>query len=171
MNYSQYPPDFITITCLEWKRVLADDHIKDIIIDSLNFLVKRQRIHLYSFVIMDNHFHLIWQMRGDYERQDVQRDFLKYTGQQILQTLKRERIPIYEELLVNARDRKYQVWERNSLSISLYSFAVFMQKLNYVHNNPVVAGICNTAVEYKYSSAAFYYKSDSTWDFLTHFNG
>jgi putative transposase len=170
VNYSKYPPDFITVTCLEWKRILADDAIKDIIIESLRFLVRDQRIHVYAFVIMYNHFHLIWQMKGDHERENVQRDFLKYTGQQILQYLKRRRVPI-PELLVNAKDRKYQVWERNSLSISLYSFGVFMQKLNYIHNNPVVAGICTLPAEYKYSSAGFYNSCDRRWDFLTHFDG
>ncbi len=171
MNYSKYPPDFITITCLEWKRILAHDGIKDIIIDSLRFLVSDKRINLYAFVIMSNHFHLIWQMKGDHERQDVQRDFLKFTGQRILRALKSMQLPIRDELLVNAKDRKYQVWERNSLSISLWSFGVFIQKLNYIHNNPVKAGICKRASDYKYSSAGFYDKQDHRWDFLTHFDG
>jgi putative transposase len=99
--------------------------------------VKDKRINLYGFVIMETHFHLIWQMKGEYERKDVQRDFLKYTGQQILQTLRRLRLSASDDLLVNTSDRKYQVWERNSLSISLESFGVFIQKLEYIHNNPV----------------------------------
>jgi hypothetical protein len=40
------------------------------------------------------------------------------------------------EFLVNAPDRKYQFWKRNSLSIDLRSNDVFMQKLDYIHNNP-----------------------------------
>jgi putative transposase len=127
--------------------------------------------NLYGFVIMETHFHLIWQMKGDYERKDVQRDFLKYTGQRILLALKVRKHPIRSELLVNARDRRYQVWERNSLSISLESFGVFIQKLAYIHNNPVAAGVSAMAADYMYSSAAFYYKGDKRWDFLTHFDG
>jgi hypothetical protein len=52
----------------------------------LSFLVKDQRIPIFAFV-MSNHFHLIWQMLGDHKRDNVQRDFLKYTGQQILNVM------------------------------------------------------------------------------------
>lgn len=171
MKYSQYHPDFTTVTCLEWKRILADDRYKDLVVDSLRFLVKDERINLYSFVIMDNHFHLIWQMKGDHERRDVQRDFLKYTAQQILRDITNPRRPLHNQLFVNTSDRKFQVWERNSLSIPLYSFNVFRQKLAYIHNNPVVAGMCRVPEDYKYSSASFYFKNDKRWDFLTHFDG
>ena len=32
---------------------------------------------------MPNHIHLIWQMKDGIKRSDVQRDFLKFTAQQI----------------------------------------------------------------------------------------
>ena len=51
---------------------------------------------------------------------------------------------------VNAKDRKYQIWERNPLSIDLWTNKVFMQKMEYIHNNPVAAGICVYAEDYKY---------------------
>lgn len=55
----------------------------NIIIDSLSYLTNAERVKVYPFVIMDNHFHLIWQIVGDHTKEDVQRDFLKFTGQQI----------------------------------------------------------------------------------------
>ncbi len=55
-------PQFLTVTILEWKKQLAPVKYKDIIIDSLKFLVDDKRIILNAFVIMDNHIHLIWQM-------------------------------------------------------------------------------------------------------------
>ena len=39
--------------------------------------------------------------------------------------------------MVGLSDRKYQFWQRNSLSIDLWTDYVFMQKLEYIHNNPV----------------------------------
>lgn len=60
--------------------------------------------------------------------------------------------------------------ERNALNVSLWTQAVFKQKLRYIHSNPVAAGICRFAEEYKYSSASFYLKNTSPWDFLTHYN-
>ena len=113
--------EFLTVTCLDWKHVLKEDRFKDVVIDSLRFLSKEERIQVNAFVIMSNHFHLIWQMLGDHKRDDVQRDFLKFTGQQILKILRNENSELQNELLVQSKDRKYQVWERNSLGIPLWS--------------------------------------------------
>jgi putative transposase len=155
-NIAFTPPDFITITCLGWKYVLDDPRFKKIILDSLRFLTQKKKIHVYAFVIMTNHMHLIWQMCGEYERQNIQRDFLKYTAHQILRILKSEQAAMFKRLQVDAMDREYQLWERNSLSIPLYSHGVFLQKLNYIHRNPVAAGMCAKEEEYQWSSAAFH---------------
>jgi hypothetical protein len=67
---------------------------------------------------------------------------------------------ISNELIVNAKDRKHQVWECNSLNIPLWSPEVFWQKLDYIHNNPVKAGLCRLAEDYKYSSERFYERNE-----------
>jgi putative transposase len=171
MILSKEHPEFITTTCLEWKPLLRDDRFKDVVIESLDFLTKANRITVYGFVIMSNHFHLIWQMMDDHKRANVQRDFLKFTGQQILKHLRNDRSAIQDELLVYAKDRKHQVWERNSPGILLWSSHIFEQKLNYIHNNPVAAGLCDRPEEYKYSSARFYLENVKDWPFLSHYEG
>lgn len=108
---------------------------------------------------------------GDHKRDDVQRDFLKYTGQQILKLFRNENSPLQEELLVSARDRKRQVWERDSLGVPLWTPEVFELKLEYIHNNPVKAGMCRYPEEYTYSSARFYEKNEKDWLFLSHHEG
>jgi putative transposase len=85
---------------------------------------------------------MIWQMLGEHKREDIQRDFLKYSSQQILKVLRNENSSMLDDLLVQSKDRKYQVWERNALSILLWSGKVINQKLDYIHNNPVEAGLC-----------------------------
>lgn len=163
--------DFITVTCLDWVPVIMEDRFKEIIIESLRFLTHNKRIAVYGFVIMPNHLHLIWQMLGEHKRENVQRDFLKFTSQQILKHLRNEGAVLQKRLLVQSKDRKYQVWKRNSLSIPLWSDWVFTQKLDYIHNNPVKAGLCKNPEDYYYSSASFYHFNDRHWDFLTHYNG
>jgi putative transposase len=169
-TFSSELAEFLTVTCLEWKHVLKEDALKNIIIESLIYLTKSNRTRVYGFVIMSNHFHLIWQSTGENKSREVQRDFLKYTSQQILKILQREKSDLLIELLVNAKDRKYQVWERNSLAIPLWSSYVFWQKLNYIHQNPVKAELCRFPEEYKYSSARFYERDENDWKFLTHHN-
>jgi REP element-mobilizing transposase RayT len=90
--YSKQYAEFTTVTCLEWKPLLANDGMKDIITNSLSFLQLNQRAIVYAFVIMENHFHMVWQIAGDHKREDVQRDFLKFTGQQMLKTLRNEKV-------------------------------------------------------------------------------
>ena len=50
---------------------------------------------------------------------------------------------VLEIFKVKASDRKYQIWERNPLSVSLWSQPVFKQKVDYIHLNPVVAVFVN----------------------------
>jgi REP-associated tyrosine transposase len=76
-------PQFFTASIKGWYKLLEHDKYKDIIINSLRFLVKDKRIKLYAFAIMSDHIHLIWQMQPLIHPQHVQRDFLKYTAQQI----------------------------------------------------------------------------------------
>ena len=59
MIYEEHFPAFITITCYNWERLLARSQEKEIIIESLRFLVGKNRIKVHAFVLMDNHFHLI----------------------------------------------------------------------------------------------------------------
>jgi hypothetical protein len=93
--------------------------LKDVIIDSLKFLVKEKRVQVNTFVIMSNHIHLIWQVQKGFVRKNVQRDFLKFTSQTIKRDLKKNHPAVLEKFLVNAKDRKYQIWERNPLSLDL----------------------------------------------------
>jgi len=74
---------FFTATILEWKRLSKPVKYKDIIIDSMRFLVADKRITIYGFVIMVNHIHSIWQMNAGIKRENLQRDFLKFTAQKI----------------------------------------------------------------------------------------
>jgi putative transposase len=70
---------------------------------------------------------------------------------------------------VNAKDRMYQFWERNALSIELRTDKVFQQKLDYIHYNPVKAGVCCLPEAYKYSTAKFYETNIDDWGFITHY--
>jgi hypothetical protein len=49
ITYSKEHPEFITVTCLEWKPLLEEDRYKDIITNSLDFLTTQKRI-LVAFV-------------------------------------------------------------------------------------------------------------------------
>ena len=162
-------PQYFTATNLEWQKLLKPEKYKDLIINSFRFLVEDNRVKIFAFVIMDNHIHLIWQMMPDNDPEAVQRDFLKYTAQRIKKDLMINHPKVLEYFKVDAQDRDYQFWERNALSVELRRHEVFIQKLEYIHWNPVKAGMCNVPEEYKYSSALFYETGVDNWGFLTHY--
>ena len=162
-------PQFFTATNLEWKKLLQPDKYKEVIINGLRFLVKEQKVRLFAFVIMVNHIHLIWQMCAGQDPKSVQRDFLRYTAQKIKADLGKFHDKVLEQFRVDAKDRKYQFWERNPLSVELRTRKVFYQKLEYIHKNPVRAGLCSFPEEYKYSSARFFETGIDNWGFLTHY--
>ena len=151
-NYIQ----FYTATILEWKPLLKENKYKQIITDCLRFLVAQERIKVFGFVLMPNHIHVIWKINDGLKRSDVQRDFMKYTAQQIKFDLTENQPELLRKFEVNAKDRKFQIWERNPLSINIYSRKILEQKLNYIHNNPVETGFVTDPIDYKYSSARNY---------------
>lgn len=50
----------------------------------------------------------------------------------------------------------YQFWRHNNKPIELWSNRVIKQKIDYIHQNPVEAGLVYKAEEYIYSSAKDY---------------
>jgi REP element-mobilizing transposase RayT len=153
-----YHPQFFTATILNWQPLLKDDFFKEIIVNSLLFLKKEGSIKVYGFVIMPNHIHLIWQIQDGFKQSQVQMRLLKFTGQQMKLELLKIAPHKLQSYKVNAKDREYQIWERNSLSINLWSPAVFNQKMDYVHNNPLQDKwrLAEYPEDYRYSSASFY---------------
>lgn len=166
--YEHYP-HFFTATILAWKKLLQPDKYKQIIIESLHFLVKEGRIKVYAFVIMPNHIHLIWRILAPHTQENVQRDFLKFTAQRIKRDLCLHHEAVLAHFYVGASDRKYQFWERNPLAIPLYSLPVFLQKLAYIHKNPLQEkwDLAPYPEAYYYSSAKFYETGEDDFDMLS----
>jgi REP element-mobilizing transposase RayT len=167
-NFSETYIEFLTITILDWKKLLKPIKYKELIIESLSYFVKEKRANIFAFCIMDNHPHLIWQAQEGYTSRDNQHSFTKYTAQKIKHDLKVNHPKVLVHFEVNSKDRVCQFWERNALAIILYNEPVLIQKLDYIHHNPVKAGLCNLPEEYDYSSASFYLSGDLKYPFLSH---
>ncbi len=57
----------------------------------------------------------------------------------------------------NSRNTKYQFWRQDNRPQELYNSSFIFQKMNYIHNNPVEAGIVEKPEHYMYSSAKDYF--------------
>jgi REP element-mobilizing transposase RayT len=146
---------------------------KQIVIEALQNRANKKQVTIYGFVIMPNHIHIIWQLHDEINRVHFQRDFLKFTARSILNFMRLNQDPLLTSLKVKAKDRSFQVWERNSLMIDLYTEKVFIQKLQYIHNNPIQQKwrLADQPEKYKFSSANFYETGNDDFLMLTHFRG
>lgn len=66
MFYSEFYPDYFTATILNWKHLLKQDKYKDVMVSSLEFLIKENRLKVYGLTIMSSHIHIIWQVQHGY---------------------------------------------------------------------------------------------------------
>jgi putative transposase len=51
----------------------------------------------------------------------------------------------------------------------MYNRKVASQKVDYMHYNPVEAGLCKLPEDYIYPSARYYLLNEPDWDFITHY--
>jgi putative transposase len=161
--------EFFTATCLNWQMLLQSDERKQVLMDSLRFLVEDKRIWLYCFVLMPNHIHLLWRKQDDWVNKNIEQIFLKYTAQQIKFRIV-DQNPVE---LINYKstqsDREYHFWERRPFKATMHNRKVAHQKMDYIHYNPVKAGLCAKPEDYWYSSARYYELNRDDWGFITHY--
>ncbi len=150
---------FITATITGWRPILNSPPYVDIILGSLDWLRKAGRVRLFGFVVMPSHTHLLLRTVGR-PIEELVRDFGSFTAHEILQAIRRQGD---DELLAylsrSARDTRHRhsIW-RKIQAKNVFSRRFALQKLEYIHNNPLKATpplVCNRA-DYRYSSACFY---------------
>ena len=160
---------FFTATCLHWQMLLLRDERKQILIDSLKFMVSDKRVWVHGFVIMPNHIHLMWCKQDAWVDKSTEQMFLKFTAQQIKFKIVDSNPEELENYKSTQRDRMYHFWERRPYSATMYNRKVAAQKIDYMHYNPVKAGLCEKPGDYWFSSARFYEQNKDDWGFLTHY--
>jgi REP element-mobilizing transposase RayT len=115
---------------------------------------------------MTNHLHLIISAREPYQISAIIRDFKEHTAKEVIRQIKEEPESRRYDFLKkfeaagkkDKRITKYKFWQPSNHAIELEPFRpdIMDQKLNYIHYNPVEAGIVMSPQEYLYSSARDY---------------
>ncbi len=159
---------FWTATINSWQRLLETDDYKNIIISSLEYLNERELIDVFSFVIMPNHIHLIWRINNLNGKETPQGSFMKFTAHEFRKKLLLENPQSLTKYAVIARNKNHEFWQRDPLVVPLYSPEVILQKMEYIHNNPLGKHweLALEPSKYKYSSAKFYETGVSDFTFL-----
>ena len=137
---------------------------KNVLIESLKFCQEKKGLEIYGFCIMSNHLHMICKAINEITLPDIMRDLKKYTSKKITKTILDEpesrriwMLNYFENVSKHLKkDQKYKVWQNEYYAEVIYSNKFLLQKLNYIHNNPVRAGIVDQPEHYLYSSARNY---------------
>jgi REP element-mobilizing transposase RayT len=118
---------------------------RDIVIDSLRYCQENKGLEIYTFVIMSNHIHLL--IRSDIGK-------LSDTIDSESESRREWMLNLFEfAAKQHKRNEKYQIWTHENHAELIYSDKFIFQKIDYIHENPVRAGIVEKAEDYLYSSA------------------
>jgi REP element-mobilizing transposase RayT len=145
-----------------------------ILIDSLKYCQKERGLEIYAYCIMSSHIHLLCKGSESETLASIIRDFKKFTSKKIIQTIiefpesRREWLLAYfkEACAHLKRTQQYKVWQDGYHAEHVYSNKFIKQKLNYIHQNPVVHKIVSAAEDYVFSSAKNYAELDNELEII-----
>jgi putative transposase len=144
---------YLTAVTKDRLPVFRTEALKAVVCAALDEARKSGGFALFAYVIMPDHLHVLTDsarqpsdmlrfVKGITSRRII--DYLKAHGyQSSLEKLRQEK---------KARQYAYSLWQHHSNVMLLTTESVFMQRVNYTHQNPVRAGLVETAKEYQWSS-------------------
>ncbi len=167
-NYKFHNPDglyFVSFAVVNWLDVFTRNQYKNILIDSLSFCQKEKGMEIIAWCIMTNHVHLIFRITNEGKPEMVLGDFKRFTSKALVKAIKENERESRKEFLLDqfkkagaltSNVKEYQFWRHDNKPIELWSNKVIQEKIKYIHQNPVEAGLVYKAEDYVYSLAIDY---------------
>ena len=163
----QHATYFITCTIVGWIDLFTRKQCRQFIIDSLKYCQEHKGLIIYAYVIMPSHLHFIVSCHESNKAglSGIIRDFKRATSKKIIEWINCSRKESRRHWLnvvfkyhgkYNKNNEVYQVWIQNNHPVLCIHPRFTRQKLNYIHKNPVAAGIVDHPEDYIFSSARNY---------------
>ena len=146
------PALFITLVTSNRLPVFRSDQMKEVLCRAIE--EARKKFLLFAWVIMLDHVHLLTNRPSS--TSEVLRTVKGLTARRIIDYLKERNYASSLAKLEHAeRDRgyRYSLWQTEKNVMPIFSEGKFMEKVNYIHQNPVRAGLVERATDYRWSSA------------------
>jgi len=154
---------FVTCSVVDWLPLFKSEPYRNITLDSLRYMISHKPTELNAYVLMPTHLHAILWPHRDARVGDILRDFKRFTSRTISRLAETLGETEYLQAFRRARQSgraqdssQYQVWQEGFHPEAIYSVDFAKQKLEYIHNNPVRAGLVERPTEWPYSSARDY---------------
>jgi putative transposase len=162
-NRQTSPDDlyFVTLTIMGWINLFDREEYKSIIIQNLRYCQEKENLDIFSYVIMSNHLHMVCRRKG-FDLKELLGRFKSVTSKQFIKEIHENIKESRKEWLLqlfgdyakeNKQYKGFHIWQYTNFPTLLYSNEVIDQKVNYIHENPVRAGLVTEAAFYRYSSA------------------
>jgi putative transposase len=162
----QFATHFLTFTICGWIDLFSRQVYRDIVLNAFRFNQKNDQLVLYAYVIMSNHIHLIARANEKQKKtlSDIVRDFKKFTHNKMLPVIESETESRRQWMVhqfnyygsINPNNQSKQIWTNDNNPEECFTKDFITTKVNYIHENPVRAGIVSKPEDYVYSSAANY---------------
>ena len=148
---------FITSTIVKWIPIFTTPKYLNILFNNLKFYQKKYDMEIFAYVFMSNHFHLVCRCQN---LKEAIQSFKSYTAKKIINELENDNN--YELLklleifkLKHKSGSKYQIWQEGYHPKQIIDSKSLVQKINYIHHNPVRKGLVSNPTDWKYSSAKY----------------
>ncbi|HKR58765.1 MAG TPA: transposase [Pyrinomonadaceae bacterium] len=146
------PALYITLVTKDRLPVFRKDDMKEVLCQAI--AEARKAFLLFAYVVMLDHLHLLTSRAST--TSEVLRVVKSLTARRVIDYLKeKDYTGSLNKLRHQERERnyKYSLWQREKNVLPVFSEGMFIQKLNYIHQNPVRAGLVKQATDYRWSSA------------------
>lgn len=152
---------FVSFSIVGWIDLFTRRAYVEFLLKNLVFCQQSKGLLLYAFVIMPSHVHLIAGARTGLLTA-ILRDFKTYTSKELVQLITKNEEESRKDWLLelfhrfgqrNHMNRNNQVWQNTNHPMEIDSDDAFARVVDYIHQNPVDAGLCLTEEAYPWSSA------------------
>jgi REP element-mobilizing transposase RayT len=152
------PAYFLTSVAHNRLPVFQTDSVKNIVCNALDESRRSAKILIFAYVIMPDHLHLI----TDSSRSES--DVLRFTNgiiaKKVIDYLKENNFKSSLAKLRRQeaeRNHKHSLFEHHPNAFSIVGEETFIQKVNYIHLNPVRAGLVEHPDDYRFSSSRIWH--------------
>jgi REP element-mobilizing transposase RayT len=146
---------FITSTIVGSINVFNDCAIAKIFIGTLDFYQKRGDLIILAYVLMPSHFHLIVKVNKELTVSkcigNVKRLTSRRIGDHLRASCSRDLLAQLEKAAANEPTGDSKVWQYRFDCFVINNKATLVQKIEYIHRNPVKAGLVESAEDWNFS--------------------
>ena len=136
------------------------------LLDSMNYYRHKLHFLLMGYVIMPDHLHFLVWPQGTSDLSGIMRDYKKFTATRVIRQVEVEQRTDWMAAIKEAGETtgrsEHKLWQDDYFDTLVFSPRVLREKLNYIHRNPVRAGLVESPEQYPYSSYRNYVCDDES---------